>query len=420
MPLPAPGSIRRDGIELTAIFENALNLPARAKVKLGGADVGEVSDMIARNYTAVTTLRIMGGVELPKGTTAELRSATPLGDIFVALRPPSPFQPNAPMLQNGDTIGLESTSAAATVEALLSSAAIVVNGGAIRNLTNLINGLGKATGDQGEAFGNLIKKSNHTLDRLNARSDQISTALTETSKLVDQMKAKNQQLADAVAAAGPATDALAANSTQIADLVQRVGNVTTLMAKFPSIAGTDTSGRSILTDLNTISSSFNEVVLEPDATLFSLNRLMPPIVKGFSSSAWSVRVNIDRLILGHIPDIGFAGDDGFHGPKWSNFNQIIGSFKYTLFRLQERMVGKGPGVPEVPVIPNPTEPGQLQVVGPPADPPETLPPGWAPPAQTGPPAYLFLPPPGPAPGPAAGPAAEAPSPSHALPAEAPQ
>ena len=75
---------------------------------------------------------------------------------------------------------------------MLSSAAILVNGGAVRNFTNIINGLGKATGDQGQAFGDLIRKTNRTLGTLNARSDQISTALTETSELVDQIEAKNQ------------------------------------------------------------------------------------------------------------------------------------------------------------------------------------------------------------------------------------
>ena len=97
------------------------------------------------------------------GSTAELRSATPLGDVFVALKPPTPLDPDAPLLKDGDTIGLESTTAAATVESVLSSAAILVNGGAVRNFTNIINGLGKATGDQGQAFGDLISKTNHTL-----------------------------------------------------------------------------------------------------------------------------------------------------------------------------------------------------------------------------------------------------------------
>ncbi len=180
------------GYELTAVFGNALNLPANAKVKLAGADIGQVETMVARNYTAVTTLRILDGVQLPQGSTAELRSATPLGDVFVAIKPPTPIAADAVLLRDGDTIDLDSTTAAATVESLLSSAAVMVNGGAVRNLTNIINGAGKATGDQGKAFGDLIAKTNHTLGTLNARSDQISTALTETSGLLSEIEAKNR------------------------------------------------------------------------------------------------------------------------------------------------------------------------------------------------------------------------------------
>ena len=68
---------------------------------------------------------------------------------------------------------------------------------------------------------------------------------------------------------------------------------------------------------------------------------MPPLVKATSSNAISVRVSIDRLVLGSIPDIGFAGDAGLHGPKRYNWHQLVGSFKYTLWRLQERVVGQG-------------------------------------------------------------------------------
>lgn len=415
LPLPAPGNHGAGGYTLTAVFTNALNLPDRAKVKLGGADVGELQSMEAHNYTAVTRLRIMGGVQLPKGSTAELRSATPLGDVFVSVRPPEKVTPGTPLLKDGDTLGIDSTSSAATIEALLSSAAIVVNGGAVRNLTNLVNGIGKATGDQGQAFGDLIAKTNHTLGTLNARSDQISEAMKQTSQLATKLNDKNDELSALMAAANPATDTLAENTSQIADLVTRVGSVSDQLQKFPSVAGTDTSGRSVIGDLNTIAGSWNDVVLAPDARLYHLNRLMPPFVKMFPSSAWSVNTSIDRLILGHIPDIGFAGDDGLHGPKWSNFNQIIGSFKYTLFRLQERIVGQGQGVPQVPVIPSPTEPGQLAVAGPPEGPPTPpLPLPVAPPAVSIP-GQPAGPPPGPAPA-----AAPAPAPAGPLPAEAPQ
>lgn len=374
LSLPAPGS-GSGGYTLTAVFSNALNLPAMAKVKLAGADVGELVSMEARNYTAVTTLRIRDGVQLPRGSAAELRSATPLGDVFVALKPPATTAPGTPLLRDGDTIGLESTAAAATVESVLSSAAILVNGGAVRNFTSIINGLGKATGDQGQAFGTLIRKTNHTLGTLNNRSDEISSALTETSRLVDQLEDKNQALGEVMDAAGPATDTLAAHTTEIADLVVQLGDTAEQLQKFPSVAGTDSSGRSVVADVNTIAGAWNDVVLTPDANLYALNRLMPPFVKATTSNAIAVRASIDRLILGSIPDIGFAGDPGLHGPKRYNWHQLVGSLQYTLYRLQERIVGKGPGVPQVPVIPSPTEPGVIVPVPapaptpPPAEPP---------------------------------------------------
>lgn len=359
LPLPAPGS-GSGGYTITAVFSNALNLPANAKVKLAGADIGEMESMVARNYTAVTELRIMDGVRLPQGSTAELRSATPLGDVFVSIRPPAgDVAVDAPLLRNGDTIGIESTRAAATVESLLSSAAILVNGGAVRNFTNIINGLGKATGDQGHAFGTLIAKTNRTLATLNARSDQLSTAMTETSHLVDQLAAKNDAIGELMAAASPATETLAEHTTQITDLVVQIGDTTDQLRKFPSIAGTDTSGRSVIADANKVAGAWNDVVLAPDASLSALNRLMPPFIKSTASNAISTRASIDRLVLGSIPDIGFAGDPGFHGPKRYDWHKLVGSLQYTLLRIQERVVGRGPGVPQVPVIPSPTQPGQV-------------------------------------------------------------
>jgi virulence factor Mce-like protein len=378
LPLPAPG-VGSGGYMLTAVFSNALNLPANAQVKLAGADVGQLESMVARNYTAVATLRIMDGVRLPKGSTAELRSATPLGDVFVALKPPRDAAPNAPLLVNGDTLGLDSTTAAATVESVLSSAAILVNGGAVRNFTNIINGIGKATGDQGQAFGDLIGKTNGILTTLDSRSDQISTALDQTAKLAQQLDEKNQTINEVMAAAGPATETLAVHTTQVADLVQLLGDTTEQLQKFPSIAGTDTSGRSVIADLNTIAGTGNDVALAPDATLFALNRLIPPLIKATPSNALSTRVGLDRLVLGSIPDIGFAGDIGLHGPKRYNWHQLVGTLKYTLFRLQQRIVGQGPDVPQVPVIPSPTESGVLQAIPPPTPSPPAGPSAEAPP-----------------------------------------
>lgn len=368
LPLPAPG-LGSGGYSLNAVFSNALNLPMNAKVKLAGADVGQLESMVARNYTAVTRLRIRDGVQLPRGSTAELRTATPLGDVFVALKPPADDPADTPLLRNGDTIGLDSTAAAATVESVLSSAAILVNGGAVRNFTNIINGFGKATGDQGQAFGDMIRKSNELLGTLDARSDQISRALTQLSRLADQLDAKNQTIGDLMAAASPATSTLADNTSQLSNLAVQVGDTSRLLARFPSIGGTDTSGRSMVRDLNTIAGAANDVAMSPDTSWLSINRLIPALVKSTAGNSISVNVGVDKIMLGSLPDIGFPGDIGLHGPHHYNVNLLVGTLKYTLWRLQERIVGRGPNSPQVPVIPDPNIPGQIDVVpGPPPAP----------------------------------------------------
>lgn len=362
LPLPHPG-MGKGGYAVNAVFSNALNLPTFAKVRLGGVDVGQLESLTAQDYTAVARLRIRDGVQLPKGTRVELRSATPLGDVFIALKPPSPDAPNPTLLNDGDTIGVEQTTAAATVENLLTGAAVLVNGGSVQSLTNLINGAGKAAaGSGGHNFAHVVDTTNQLLGKLNSRTDQIADSLTALSTMAQRVEAKNDVIAHLMAAAAPATDTLAQQTTRVADLVVQGGNTTAMLNRFPSVAGTDASGRSMIADLNTMSAALNDVVLDPDADLGSLNRLIPPLVKATPGDGLSVRIGIDRLILGSIPDIGFPGSQGLHGPKWSNFNQIIGSFKYILFRLQERMVGRGPNVAQVPVIPGPQE--QWQVNGP--------------------------------------------------------
>ncbi|MDA2990287.1 MAG: MlaD family protein [Actinomycetota bacterium] len=366
LPLPHPG-LGKGGYSLNAVFENALNLPAYAKVRLAGADVGQLESLEARDYTALAKLRIRDGVRLPKGTTVELRSATPLGDVFIAVQPP-PNSAGGPELKDGDTIGIEDTAEAATVENLLTGAAVLVNGGAVKNLTNIINGAGKAAGeDGGRNFRQLVASTNQLLGTMDARTGQISDSLDALSTLSRRIDSKNQVIADLMVAAAPATDTLADHTNQIADLIVQAGSTTEMLNKFPSIAGTDTSGRSVIADLNTISGAFNDVAVDPDTSLGALNRLLPPIIKATSGSSIALRGSIDRLILGHIPDIGFPGDPGFHGPKWANWNQLVGAFKYTLFRLQERVVGRGPNVPQVPVIPG-EQHGQWDVAGTPPGP----------------------------------------------------
>ena len=85
LPLPHPG-LGKGGYNLNAVQQRAQ--PARLREGTSGRCRRRSDGLLeARDYTAVAKLRIRDGVQLPKGTTVELRSATCLGDVFIAVKP---------------------------------------------------------------------------------------------------------------------------------------------------------------------------------------------------------------------------------------------------------------------------------------------------------------------------------------------
>lgn len=336
IPLPAPGRVAGD-ITLTAVFDNALNLPVKAKVKLNGADIGEVESIAARDFSALVRMKISADAALYTDTVAELRSATPLGDIFIAMRRgPNPSAHPEP-LRDGDAIAADHTTSAATIEDVLGSAALLVNGGAIRRLVSTVNGAGSAMGGRGEKVAGLLHNSSELLDRLNGRSAQIDQALRSTSELAATLSARRDSLNAVLAAAAPATQTLADNATTIADLVSAAGRVTTQLNRFPSMQGTDT--RSTIGDLNRLSDVFNQISIDPQLNMNIWNRMISGITHITSGPDIHAVGIVTQLALGALPDKNYPGDPGIHGPDGTDWHAMIGSLRYEWNLLLSRIYG---------------------------------------------------------------------------------
>lgn len=339
LPLPAPG-IGGPGYHLTAVFANALNLPNRAKVRLDGADVGEVVSMAARDYTAVVDMRILEGVRLPAGTAAELRSATPLGDIFVSLVRPADTA-GAENLRDGDTIPIASTLTAASVEQVLTQTSLLVNGGVIGNLTRVLNGLGTAVGRDGAGLTSMIRESRALVTTMTSRTDDIRAVLSQTSALAESLNARRDSINDLLTEAAPALMVIADNTATIVDLVNRMAAVTRQLERFPSIGGVDT--RSLVHDMNQLSIAFNDVSTDPQVSINNIVRVLPPALKLFSAPATHADVDLQQLALGHIEDLNHFADPQFTGPKWADWDNLVGSVRFVLTQLGDRVWGPDRG-----------------------------------------------------------------------------
>ncbi|MFI6310372.1 MlaD family protein [Nocardia fusca] len=142
--IPVPGAtVAGDGYRLRIEFTNVLNLPARAKVIAGGAQVGNVDkvevipgDATGPGYVAVD-IEVEDSVELPATTIAELRQNTVLGDIHIALTtPPDGYDT---LLRPGDTITREHTRPPVQLEDTMAAIAFFVNSGSVGQLQDIVN-----------------------------------------------------------------------------------------------------------------------------------------------------------------------------------------------------------------------------------------------------------------------------------------
>ncbi|WP_431239292.1 MlaD family protein [Mycolicibacterium aichiense] len=200
--LPVPGAYSpRHSYDINIEFASVLNLPARAKVDSGGVQIGVLDSVRLRGTTAVTTVEIAGDTKLPVATRAELRQATPLGDIYIALLPPE--DKSGPVLRDGDTIPLGNTSPADNVEDLLRSMSNLVAGGAIGTLQTTVVNVNKAFPQDPHELTRMQHTVAGVLNDLAANQDTIDQMLDGMENITSGFAA-NTQVFNRLVTEGPA------------------------------------------------------------------------------------------------------------------------------------------------------------------------------------------------------------------------
>lgn len=146
--LPQPGKTYGGGYDIVIEFDNVLNLPDRAKVVMGGTQVGIVTKLAVSSRQVDVTARIDPSVAVPSNVHAALQQATVLGDIYVTLDRPTD-QAAAPALAAGATIPLTQTTSPPQLEDTIAHLANFVSSGSIQRVQNTIIGINRVT-PQGE------------------------------------------------------------------------------------------------------------------------------------------------------------------------------------------------------------------------------------------------------------------------------
>jgi phospholipid/cholesterol/gamma-HCH transport system substrate-binding protein len=217
--LPVPGAYTpHHTYRIKIQFSSVLNLPARAKVDSGGVQIGVLDHVQLDGATAVAYVDMSGDSKLPSNTRAELRQATPLGDIYIALVPPED-RSAAAVLRDGDTIPLRNTAPADNVEDVLRSVSNLVAGGAIGTLQSTVVNVNKAFPKDPAELTRIQQTIGGVLNDLAANQDTIDGILSSMENITTNLAANTDVFNRLVTEGPPKLEGLSAVTVAILKVV---------------------------------------------------------------------------------------------------------------------------------------------------------------------------------------------------------
>jgi phospholipid/cholesterol/gamma-HCH transport system substrate-binding protein len=264
--LPVPGSfVAGDTYGVKVEFSSVLNLPARAKVDFGGVRVGVLDRVQLVGTTAVAYVDISKSVTLPQNTRAELRQATVLGDIYIALMPPDNPAPTS--LRNGDTIPLSNTVPADNIEDILRGVSNLVTGGTLNTLQETVVNFNKA-----------FPKDPAEQDRIRRKLSSVLHDLAVNQDKIDDILASTQSVTSTLITESPVLDRLTADGP----------------ARLDAMSGVLPNVIQLLVYLQDLGRGGNELLVPHTLDFIQMLSYVTPIVGSIATADTTVQVNADK------------------------------------------------------------------------------------------------------------------------------
>jgi virulence factor Mce-like protein len=414
IPLPGPSMARGTGADTYHVeLANVMTMESNSPVMMDDVVVGSVGPMTVKNWHADVEISVKRGVVIPANVVASIGQTSLLGSMHVELNPPL-GQPGTGRLRPGATIPLNRSSIYPSTEQTLSSLSLVVNGGGLGQIGEIIHNFSAALSGREGAVRDLINRLDTFVGTLDAQRDNIVTSIQALNRLAETFAGQRDVLTDALRKVPPALEVFIKERPRLTSALDHLR-----VFSDTATALINNTQADLVKDLKN---------LEP--TIRALADVGPGLGQALAASTvFPFTQNfVDRAIRGDYFNLHFQFDltipklkqSLFLGTHWGQVGeQLVPApgepyyLNYTYDPLAPG-VAKPPG-PVAPPLPGPPQPPGVPPAGPQAPPPgpaqpnlqfsAPLPGPAAPPPGFGPLPGPAAPPPGfgPLPGPAGAP-----------------
>jgi phospholipid/cholesterol/gamma-HCH transport system substrate-binding protein len=229
LPLPGTAGGGPGSYTIQVQLPEVQNLQRNARVRVNDVNVGNVSAIDLQGWHALVTIQLAGDVDLPANATAKLGQTSLLGSLHVELAPPADVPPQG-KLHNGSLIPLSSAGAYPSTEQTLAAASLLLNGGGIGQLQDIIATLSTAFGGRGEELRSLIGQVDKFVGYLNDQTGDIIKATDSLNNLVGQFAAQKPVLDKTLRVLPDALEVLNQQKGHLTEALTQLGKLSALAA----------------------------------------------------------------------------------------------------------------------------------------------------------------------------------------------
>ena len=229
--LPLPGTVGHEPgaskyhIELA----NVSTLEPNSPVFVGDVVVGSVDAMTVRDWHADVEISVKPGVVIPANAVATVGQTSLLGSMHVALNPPLGQTPSG-RLQSGATLGLNKSSTYPSTEQTLSALSVVINGGGVGQLGDIVKELNAALNGREGQIRDLLARLNDFVGILATQRDNINASVVSLNRLAGTFAGQRDVLTNALKRIPPALDVLVRERPNLTSALVKLGSFSNLAA----------------------------------------------------------------------------------------------------------------------------------------------------------------------------------------------
>lgn len=327
--LPLPGAVGRGtGADIYHVeIANVATLESNSPVMVNDVIVGSVGPMTVKNWHAVVEISVKRDAVVPANAVASVGQTSLLGSMHLELNPPL-GQPAVGRMQPGATIPLNRSSTYPSTEQTLSSLSVIVNGGGLGQIEDIVHNFSAALSGRAGTVRDLITRLDKFVGTLDDQRDNLVSSIQALDRLSATFAGQSDVITQALRKIPPALDVLIKERPRLTTALEKLG---------------------------TFSDTANRLVSDAQADLVKNLKNLEPTIRALAD----VGPDLDRALAlaGTFP---FPQNFIDRGVRGDYFN-LFGELDFSIPRLKRGLLlGTHFGQPHEPEPPAPGDPYYLR------------------------------------------------------------